>query len=138
MLIAMVVLPIAIVVIHLVFAYFLGKKRTSTHSPFAHLVGLTIATTAMWMVVAYPFAYFAAECCFEASISGEPFESILYSRTLGLPFSLCYIFPQFGEQIGSTLCGISQLLLLPTALFMLGVPVFALARSRSKSYHSKA
>lgn len=132
MLVAMVVLPIAIVVIHLVFAYLAGK-RASRYSPFARLTGLTIATTAVWMVVTYPFAYFAAECCFEESISGEPFEGILYSRTLGLPFNLCYIFPQFGEQIGSTLCSISELLLLPTALFMLGLSAFALARSRSRS-----
>lgn len=126
MLLAMVLLPLLMLTIHAFLAYLI-KRNTAFPSSLAWLLALTLLVTCIWFLVTLPIAYFTAMCCLEQE---DPFERALYARTLGLPFSLCSVFPQLPDVLGTWICDFATYLSLPVSLFSLGLLVFAFTRRR--------
>jgi hypothetical protein len=117
--------PALLLAVHCGLTFMLGR-RTQVVLSLAGLLGLTLMTTLFWYGAAFPLAYVSAECCI-----GSPAEQEirnLYAWTIGLPFSLCYLFPALKDAWGLSFCSTGHDILLPSSLFLLGLIPLGLAK----------
>jgi hypothetical protein len=113
---------IALVGIHLILSYAIGRESRFPTS-LVWLAGLSVASTLLWIGVAvFVFYTFIVDCCYNQDRS--PFYEIFFFRTLGAPLTsdgLCDLAPELEHLIGYTVCGIINLLLLPIGFYVLGL-----------------
>ena len=134
-----VILPFALLIIHVLLAATIRRRNTSTTRVewVGWLALLSLMSSCMWSAASLPLGYIYAFCC----IDGQPdppdveAERMLFSRTLALPFKACSQFPPLREWLGDACYNLSWLML-PLALFLLGLLVFLVVRPRSQQQPS--
>ncbi len=110
-----------LVAVHVVLRLVLSGRKLHSKS-MAGLLGLSLITSTIWVVLAFGFGFLLDFC---PACGATTIQDVVYDLTLGLPLTVCVVLPMpdFLPSFGLPLCLVYMPVLFTPLIFLLSLPL---------------